>query len=129
MTIHWKAIEHYLAVVLFIFQLYSVFNFGKFISFGLVSVRSERVKITEDKDSTVLPLLHIYNWPDLNNIIFTAACRQSQAVRNFIVSLTAIFRLITQCSSSAKQTLKMAAKETNDSKAIVIVILLIEQHG
>ena len=42
MTIHWKAVEQYLTVVLFVFQFYSVCNFGKFINFGLDTVRSER---------------------------------------------------------------------------------------
>ena len=31
-------------VVLFVFQFYPVCNFGKFMSFGLGTVRSERVK-------------------------------------------------------------------------------------
>ena len=43
MTIHWKAIEQYFTVVLFVFQFFPVCNFGKFASFGLGSVRGERV--------------------------------------------------------------------------------------
>ena len=39
MTIHWKAVEQYFAVVL-VFQFYSVFNFG------LGSVRSESINPT-----------------------------------------------------------------------------------
>ena len=35
MTIHWKAVEQYFTVVLFVFQFYPVCNFGKFIKFGL----------------------------------------------------------------------------------------------
>ena len=31
MTIHWKAVEDYFIVVLFLFQFYPVFNFGKFV--------------------------------------------------------------------------------------------------
>ena len=42
MTIHWKAVEQYFTVVLFVFQ-FSVCNFGKFNNFGLDTVRSERV--------------------------------------------------------------------------------------
>ena len=43
-TINWKAVEQYFTVVLFVFQFYSVCDFGKFISFGLGTIRSERVK-------------------------------------------------------------------------------------
>ena len=43
MTIHWKAVEHYFTMVLFVFQFYPVCNFGTFIRFGLGTVRSERV--------------------------------------------------------------------------------------
>ena len=42
-TIHWKAVEQYFTVVLFVSQFYPVWNFGKCISFGLGTVRSERV--------------------------------------------------------------------------------------
>ena len=45
MTIHWKAVEPYLTVVLFAFQCYLACNFGKFITFGLGNVRSERVNL------------------------------------------------------------------------------------
>ena len=38
-TIHWKSIEQYFTVVLFVFQLNPVCNFGKFISFGLSTFR------------------------------------------------------------------------------------------
>ena len=44
MTIHGKAVEQYFTVVLFVFQFYPVFNFGKFFSFGLGTVWSEWVK-------------------------------------------------------------------------------------
>ena len=37
-------VEQYFTVVLFVFQFYPVCNFGKFISFGLGTIRSERVK-------------------------------------------------------------------------------------
>ena len=43
MTIHWKAVEQHFTVVLFVFQVYPVSNFGKCITFGLNAVRSERV--------------------------------------------------------------------------------------
>ena len=43
-TIRWKAVEQYFAVVLCVFQFYPVCNFGEFINFGLGTVRSERVK-------------------------------------------------------------------------------------
>ena len=36
MTIHWKAVEQYFAVVLFVFKFYPVYNFG------LSTVRRER---------------------------------------------------------------------------------------
>ena len=42
MTIHWKAVEQYMTVVLFAYQSYYVCNFGEFINFGLGTVRSER---------------------------------------------------------------------------------------
>ena len=45
MRIHWKAVEQYFIVVLFVFQFYPVCNFGKFIIFGLGTVKSERVKL------------------------------------------------------------------------------------
>ena len=38
MTIHWKVVEQYFAVVLFVLQFYPVCNFGKFIKFGLGTV-------------------------------------------------------------------------------------------
>ena len=44
MTIHWKAVEQYLTVVLFVVQFYPVCNFGKCINFGLGTVGSERIK-------------------------------------------------------------------------------------
>ena len=46
MTIHWKAVEQYFTVRLFVFQLYIVCNFRKFINFGLGTVRNEMVKET-----------------------------------------------------------------------------------
>ena len=39
MTIHWKAVVPY-------FTVHVVCNFGNFISFGLETVRRERVKLT-----------------------------------------------------------------------------------
>ena len=44
MTIHWKAVKQYFTVVLFRFQFYPVCNFGKFISFGIGTVKREKVK-------------------------------------------------------------------------------------
>ena len=41
--INWKAVEQSFTVVLFIFPFYPVSNFGKFTSFGLDTVGSERV--------------------------------------------------------------------------------------
>ena len=41
MIIHWKAVALYFIVALFVFQFS---NLGQFISFGLGTVRSERVK-------------------------------------------------------------------------------------
>ena len=43
MTVHWNAVEQYVTVVLFVFQIYPDGNFGKFASFGLGTVRSEMV--------------------------------------------------------------------------------------
>ena len=45
-TIQWKAVEQNVTVVLFVFQFHPVCNFGKSTSFGLVTVRTERVKVT-----------------------------------------------------------------------------------
>ena len=45
MAIHWKAVEQYFTVVLFVFQFYPISNFGKFINFGLGTIRSERVNV------------------------------------------------------------------------------------
>ena len=44
MTIHWKAVEQYIPVVLLVFQFNPVCNFGKFINFGLGTIKSERIK-------------------------------------------------------------------------------------
>ena len=44
MTIHWKAVEQYCTVVLFVCQFYPVCNYGKFISLELGAVKSEIVK-------------------------------------------------------------------------------------
>ena len=44
MTIHWKDIEQYFTVVLFVFHFYPVCNFVKFVDFELSIVMSERVK-------------------------------------------------------------------------------------
>ena len=40
MTIHWKTVEQYFTVVLFVSQFYALCYFGKFASFGLGAVRS-----------------------------------------------------------------------------------------
>ena len=40
-TIHWKAVDQYFTVVLFVFQFYPVCNFGKFMNFELGTVRSD----------------------------------------------------------------------------------------
>ena len=41
MTSHWKPVEQCFAVVLFVSQFYPACNFGKFLNFGLGTVRSE----------------------------------------------------------------------------------------
>ena len=41
---HWKAVEQYFTVVLFVFRFYSVCNLRKIFNFGHSAVRSERVK-------------------------------------------------------------------------------------
>ena len=41
MTIHWKTVEQYFTVILFVFQFSPGCNFGKFVNFGLGTVRSE----------------------------------------------------------------------------------------
>ena len=43
MTIHWKAVEQYFTLLLFVFQFYPLCNFGEFIKFGLAVVRNESV--------------------------------------------------------------------------------------
>ena len=48
MSIHWKAVEQFFTVALFVFQFYTVCNFGKFITSGLGTVRSERVKVADN---------------------------------------------------------------------------------
>ena len=50
MIIYWKAVDKYFTVVPFVVQFYPVCNFGKFINFGLDTVRSERVKIHRGKN-------------------------------------------------------------------------------
>ena len=40
---HWKAVEQYFTVVLFVFQFYPVCKFAKLINCGLCTVKSERV--------------------------------------------------------------------------------------
>ena len=35
MNIHWKSVDQHFTVVLFVFQFHPVFDFGKFIKFGL----------------------------------------------------------------------------------------------
>ena len=42
-TIHWKSVEQHFTVELIGFQFYPVGNFRKFISFGLGTVRCDRV--------------------------------------------------------------------------------------
>ena len=56
MTINWKAVEQYFTVVQF--QFHPVCTFGKFISFGLGTVTSERVKKT-GRFSCFLPLYYL----------------------------------------------------------------------
>ena len=46
MTIHWKSVEQYFTVELFVFPFHLVCNFGKFINFVLGTVRNERVEVT-----------------------------------------------------------------------------------
>ena len=43
MTIRWRAVEQFFAVVLFVFLFYPVCNLGNCINFSLATVRSERV--------------------------------------------------------------------------------------
>ena len=44
MTIHWKTVEQYFTVVIFVFLSYRVCNFETFIKFGFGTVRTETVK-------------------------------------------------------------------------------------
>ena len=69
MTIHWKAVEQYFTVVLFVFQFYPVCNFGGFINFGLGTVRSERVKTNDVISSKIL--------------VFVPSCPQSNTYESF----------------------------------------------
>ena len=43
MGIHWRAVEQYFTVVLFVFEFYPAYSFSKFINLGLGTDRSERV--------------------------------------------------------------------------------------
>ena len=64
MTIWWKAVEHYFTVVLFVFQFQPVCDFGKFISFVLGTLRSERVnpsKFAEVANRSLLGMQLHYN--------------------------------------------------------------------
>ena len=58
--IHWKAVEYmqYFTVVLFVIQFSLVGNFGKFITFRLDTVRSERVNSKSLLNFTVLLSVH-----------------------------------------------------------------------
>ena len=47
MTIHWKAVEQYFTVVLFV-SFYPLCNFGKLINFGLGTVKGLSFKNTLD---------------------------------------------------------------------------------
>ena len=44
MIIHWKAVEQYFTMVLFVFRFSPACNFGKFDNFEFGIIRSERVK-------------------------------------------------------------------------------------
>ena len=46
MTIHWKAVELYFTVVLFV--MFFNINFGKFVYFGIGTLVSDRVKAVFD---------------------------------------------------------------------------------
>ena len=54
-TVHWKAVEQYFTVVPFVFRFSPVCNFGKFVIFGLDTVRSEGVKCL-----FLIPKCHVY---------------------------------------------------------------------
>ena len=47
MTIHWKAVEQYFSVVLFVFQFYPVWNFGIFFNFGQFKAKYSYLKTSE----------------------------------------------------------------------------------
>ena len=47
MTFHWKAVEQYFTVMLFVFQFYPVCNFAKFIEFRLGTVKVPDFSITD----------------------------------------------------------------------------------
>ena len=44
MTIPWKAVKKCFTVMLFVFQIYTLCRFGKFINFGIGTVRNERLE-------------------------------------------------------------------------------------
>ena len=48
MTIHWKAVEQYFTVVLFVFQFYSDCNFYNFLDQALSEVKGQRIKTSID---------------------------------------------------------------------------------
>ena len=47
-TIHWNAVDQYFTVVLFVFHFSPVCKFGKFVNFGLGTVRSKGVEYKWD---------------------------------------------------------------------------------
>ena len=61
MTIHWKAVEQYFTVVLFVFQCYPLCSFDRFINFGLGTVRRERFMVAHKNTNTCALMDHHLN--------------------------------------------------------------------
>ena len=61
MTIHWKAVEMYFTVVMFVFQFYVVCFFGKIYQFGLGAVRSELVNHLDVVSAHACGLTFLFN--------------------------------------------------------------------
>ena len=70
MTIRWNAAEQYFTAVLFVFQFYPVCYFGKFLNFGLVTVRSERVK---SLPTTIPSSITWYLWCGVPELLYRLA--------------------------------------------------------
>ena len=63
MAIHCKTVEQHFTGELFVVQFHTACNFGKFINFGLDTVRMKRVRMTVSMQS----IMHNFNPRDVTN--------------------------------------------------------------